>query len=112
MFDKTRNIQLIALLLFIYSISSTIFFISRSSSSKTNSEESINQLNATINNLKIELEYVKKDNEDLKAIRALMEKERAEKEAAQKKHVKSLKNLEKRFQGIDSIDLSLPKIDY
>jgi P-type conjugative transfer protein TrbJ len=41
-----------------------------------------------------------------------LESERAKKDAAYKMHEESLSNLEKRFEGLDNIDLSLPHIDY
>jgi outer membrane murein-binding lipoprotein Lpp len=86
MFENVKMLKIIVLLLVFYSAGTTIYFVSYSNSSTQIDQlnAQINQLNAQINNLKIESE--RNDNEDLAAIREMMERDRAEKEAAQRRH--------------------------
>ena|GEM_PF-5102714 len=86
MFESIKALKIIVLVLFAYSIVITTTFITQKSYSSSSYLEQINQLNAQINSLKIELENKDDDNKDLVAIREMMEKERAEKEEAQRRH--------------------------
>jgi hypothetical protein len=86
MFENIKALKIAVLVLFAYSIAITTTFITQKSYSSSSYLEQINQLNAQVINLKVELESKEKDNKDLIAIREMMEKDRAEKEAAQRSH--------------------------
>jgi len=82
MFESIKTLKVTVLVLFAYSIVVTGTFITQKNYTSSSYLEEINQLNAQINSLKIELENKDNDNKDLIAIREMMEKERAEKEEA------------------------------
>jgi len=86
MFENVKLLKIIVLLLIVYSAGTTVYFVSNSSSSSQVEQlnAQISQLNAQISNLKIESE--RNDNGNLAAIREMMEKDREEKEAAQRRH--------------------------
>jgi uncharacterized protein (DUF3084 family) len=102
MVENMKTLKIIISLLLIYSVGTTVFFISKSSSNS--SSEQINQLNAQIAQQNIQISTLQKDNEDLKAIRVLMEKERAEKEEATRKHKET--PTRDQFEGLDKYDTS------
>jgi outer membrane murein-binding lipoprotein Lpp len=104
MIENMKTIKIMIFLLLVYSIGTTVFFITTNYSNS--SSEQINQLNAQIAQLNVQINDLQKDNEDLKAIRALMEKERAEKDEGQKLHKKSLTGVRDQFEGLDRFDTS------
>ena len=75
------------LLTCIYSVVITAVYVSNINYSV--SDERIEQLNAQIIQQNIKITQLEKENDDVKAIRALMEKERVDKEAAQRFHQKA-----------------------
>jgi len=110
MFENMKSLKLIILLLTIYSTGATVFVIQKNSfSSSSNYSEQIAQLNAQISQQNIQINALQKDNEDLKAVRALMEKERAEKEAGKKLHERSLSGVRDPFEGLDKYRTTGPK---
>jgi len=83
MFENIKALRIIIMLLFVYSSATTVFL---STSHSSSSREQITQLNAQIAQQNVLINTLQKDNDDLKAIREMMEKDRAEKEAAQRRH--------------------------
>ena len=111
MFESVKSLKLIVLLLLIYSAGVTVVYVGgtvRNSSGNEAQAQQIAQLNAQIAQQNIQLSALQTDNEDLKAIRALMEKERAEKEAGQRLHKESLTGIRDPFEGLDKYD-GIPK---
>jgi len=99
MFENIKALKIIVLVLFAYSLVITTTYITQKSYSSSSNMEQINQLNAQINNLKMELANEKKDNKDLIAIREMMERDRARKEEAQRRHEEAALGLLNPFQG-------------
>lgn len=107
MFANIKNLKLVVLLLIIYSTGVTVYVVQNNTfSTSSSSSLKIAQLNAQIAQQSIQINALQKDNDDLKAIRALMEKERAEKEAGQKLHERSLTGTRDQFHGLDEYDLT------
>ena len=96
MFENIRTLKIIVLLLLIYSVVTTVYISKGYSSS---SSEFISHLNTQINNLKMELANEKNDNKDLISIREMMERDRARKEEAQRRHEEAALGLLNPFQG-------------
>ena len=118
MFNNVKSLKLVVLLLLLYSVGATVYVIQNNSSSSlayskqmtplnvqiTQLNIQIAQLNAQIAQQNIQINAIQKDTEDLKTIRALVEKERAEKEAGQKLHEKSLTGVRDQFEGLDQYE--------
>ena len=100
MLNDMKSLKLIVLFLLLYSVGTTVYVIQNNSSINFAYSEPMTRLNVQITQLNIQIDQLnaqmtqqiiqinelQKDTEDLKTIRALMEKERAEKEAGQKLH--------------------------
>jgi outer membrane murein-binding lipoprotein Lpp len=84
MFGNIKVLKIIVLLLVIYSVVATVFVIARSFGSSSSAQ--IEQLNAQIAQQNVLVGTLQKDNDDLKAIREMMEERRAAEEEAQRRH--------------------------
>ena len=87
MFKNVSFTKIIILLICIYSVVITAVYVSNKNYSV--SDERIEQLNAQIIQQNNKITQLEKEDDDVKAIRSLLEKERADKEAAQSFHQKA-----------------------
>ena len=89
MFNNIKTNKAIILMLFIYSAGITVVYVGGAGKSSSGNEaqaQQIAQLNSQIAQQNVLISNLQKDNDDIKAMRAIMEKNRAEKEAAERYH--------------------------
>jgi len=100
-----KIVKALMLLLFVYSAGITVVYATGNANNYGSENQYVTQLNNQIIQLNTRIEQLQKENDDIKAIRAMMEEEKVAKEAGQKRHEESLNITKPMFQGFENFEL-------